>query len=113
SAMNIKSSFAGDGERTGDLALGVPQSGRVVKLTCGVLEAQAEQLAPGRADVLAQVRLAHVAKVLGFHPQPSSRITNLVRSGSLWPASRIASRASGSGTSASSNITRPGLTAAT
>ena len=33
--------------------------------------------------------------------------------GSLCPASRIASRASSSGTPASSNITRPGLTTAT
>ena len=33
--------------------------------------------------------------------------------GSLWPARRMASRASGSGTPESSNITRPGLTTAT
>src|SRR6202043_1167285 len=42
-----------------------------------------------------------------------SRSTNLDFSGSLWAARRIASRASGSGTPASSNITRPGLTTAT
>src|ERR671922_157535 len=40
-------------------------------------------------------------------------MTNLVLTGSLWPARRIASRASGSGTPESSNITRPGLTTAT
>src|SRR5215218_8756032 len=38
---------------------------------------------------------------------------NLVLTGSLCPARRIASRASGSGTPASSNITRPGFTTAT
>src|SRR5215204_4538730 len=40
-------------------------------------------------------------------------MTNFVLTGSLCPARRIASRASGSGTPASSNITRPGLTTAT
>ena len=34
-------------------------------------------------------------------------MTNLVRTGSLWPARRIASRARSSGTPASSNIPRP------
>src|SRR5579884_4111280 len=42
-----------------------------------------------------------------------SRRTNFVFTGSFWPASRSASRASGSETPASSNITRPGLTTAT
>ena len=50
---------------------------------------------------------------VAFMQWPSSRITNLVFTGSLWPARRIASRASGSGTPDSSNITRPGLTTAT
>src|SRR4051794_8909016 len=40
-------------------------------------------------------------------------MTNLVLRGSLWPARRIASRASCSSTPASSNMTRPGLTTAT
>src|SRR5574338_299759 len=40
-------------------------------------------------------------------------MTNLVLIGSLWLASRIASRAIGSGTPDISNITRPGLTTAT
>ena len=39
----------------------------------------------------------------GVHQAPSSRITNFVRTGSLWPARRIASRARFSSTPASSN----------
>src|SRR6185312_11394919 len=79
----------------------------------GVLETQAEQLAPLRDDVLAQPGVVEVAQLLRPHHWPSSRSTNLVFTGSLWPARRIASRASGSGTPESSNITRPGLTTAT
>src|ERR1019366_8033020 len=47
------------------------------------------------------------------HLDPSARRTNLVLTGSLCAARRIASRASDSGTPANSNITRPGLTTAT
>ncbi len=43
----------------------------------------------------------------------SSRTTNFDLTGSFVPARRMASRASGSGTPASSNMTRPGLTTAT
>ena len=42
-----------------------------------------------------------------------SRMTTFVFTGSLCPAKRSASRANGSDTPASSNITRPGLTTAT
>src|SRR5207302_11415827 len=69
------------------------------------------QLAPRRADLLGQLAVGEITQLGSLHP--SSRITNLVRTGSWWPARRIASRASGSGTPASSNITRPGLTTAT
>src|SRR5690606_41934642 len=47
------------------------------------------------------------------HYSPASRFTNLHFIGSLCIARRRASFATGSGTPASSNITRPGLTGAT
>src|SRR5205823_3148923 len=100
-------SFSSDGQCPGHLSLGALQAGRVVKLTGRVLEAQPEQLATRRVQVLAQLAVGKVAQLRRVHA--SSRITNLVRMGSLCPARRMASRASGSGTPASSNITRPGL----
>src|SRR2546423_1594579 len=99
--------------RRRDLAVGPGETGGVVQLAGGVLKTQTEQLAPSGIDVLDQLGLGHVAQVSSSHRQASSRMTNLVRTGSLWPASRIASRARSSGTPASSNITRPGLTTAT
>src|SRR6202007_2521729 len=77
-----------------------------------MLKAQAEQLTPSRRDLLGQLRVGQVTQIRCAH-QASSRMTNLVRTGSLWPATRIASRARSSGTPASSNMTRPGLTTAT
>src|SRR4051812_50004192 len=86
-----------------------------------MLEAQVEYLLAGVAHGLDDLRVRHVVHLGRLHaPGPPSssdtapsRSTNFVFTGSLWPASRIASRASGSGTPASSNITRPGLTTAT
>src|SRR4051794_17498524 len=86
-----------------------------------MLEAQVESLRAGVAGSLRGLRVRHVVRLLGLHePGPPSssdtapsRSTNFVFTGSLWPARRIASRASGSGTPDSSNITRPGLTTAT
>src|ERR1700761_6188761 len=110
--LDVDFSFARDGERTGHLALGAPQPRGVVQLARGVLKAQAEQLAPRGGNLLSELVVGEVAYVAGAH-QASSRITNLVRTGSLCPASRMASRASSSSTPASSNMTRPGLTTAT
>src|SRR5439155_889803 len=96
------------------LALGGAQACRVLELAGRVLEAQAERLAALGADVLDELGVGEVAQILGLHAaSASSRVTTFVRTGSLCPARRMASRASESGTPASSNITRPGLTTAT
>ena len=110
---NLDVALARDGECAGQIALGGPDAGGVLELAGRVLEAQAEDLLAGRREVLEELLLGQVAEVLGVHDGVSSRMTNFVLTGSLCPASRIASRASGSGTPASSNITRPGLTTAT
>src|SRR5215218_12620 len=96
-----------------EVALGGAHAGGVLELARGELEAQAEGLAPRGLDAVDELVVGQVAQVGGLHACTSSRITNFVRTGSLWPARRIASRASGSGTPASSNMTRPGLTTAT
>src|SRR5205823_4427990 len=88
--------LAHDRQRSCDLALGLREASRVVKLARGVLKTQTEQLAARGQQVLAQLVVTHVAQLDGLHRYASSRNTNLVRTGSLWPASRIASRASGS-----------------
>src|ERR1044071_1556243 len=110
--IGVDAALACDGQRPRELALGLPQARGVVQLAGRGLHAQAEQVALRRGDVVAQTSVRHVAQVGRAH-QPSSRNTNLVLTGSLWPARRIASRASGSGTPDSSNITRPGFTTAT
>src|SRR5207253_6279545 len=73
----------------------------------------AEGLAPLGADVLDELVVVEVAQLPRRHQTWSSRRTNLDFTGSLCAARRIASRASGSDTPASSNMTRPGLTTAT
>ena len=86
------------------------QAGGVLELAGRVPKAQVEQLLAELPHLLDELLVVHVPDFLVFMAGYwSSRITNLVLTGSLWPARRIASRASGSGTPASSNITRPGL----
>jgi hypothetical protein len=65
--MNLKSSFAGDGQRPRHFTLGMGQSGGVIELAGGVLEAQPEQLAAGRKQVLTQVGIGQVTHLFGFH----------------------------------------------
>src|SRR5215813_13487196 len=103
----------GDGEPARELALRFAKPRRVFQLPGGVLEAQVEQLLALLPDELHELRILHFVCVGALHSPAPSRTTNLVLTGSLWPARRMASRASGSGTPASSNITRPGLTTAT
>src|SRR5207245_10679415 len=93
----------------------VPEPGRVLELARGVLEAEVEELLAGRAHELDQLVVGHVVHLAGVHVPlcAPSRATNLVFTGSLCPASRMASPASGPGTPARSNITRPGFTSAT
>src|SRR5207248_472833 len=111
SAMDLNSSLTRDRQRPGHITPRIPQGGGVVELARCMLEPQTEELPARGGDVLAQLGIAQIAQLRGLHT--SSRITNLVRTGSLCPASRMASRARGSGTPASSNISRPGLTTAT
>src|SRR4051812_8151670 len=109
----VQPALAGDGQRPREVALGAAQAGGVLELARRMLEAQAEQVAARRRDALEQRLVVEVSELAGGHACRSSRRTNLVFTGSLWPARRMASRASGSGTPDSSNITRPGLTTAT
>src|SRR5256714_9847068 len=85
----------------------------VLQLPRGMLKAQVEQLLALGSDELHELRVLKFVGVGALHCSWPSRTTNLVLTGSLWPARRMASRASGSGTPDSSNITRPGLTTAT
>ena len=70
--------------------------GGVLQLAGGVLHAQAEQVAARGRDAASRRRVVgDVSQLARLHPtNPSSRMTNLVLTGSLWPARRIASRAS-------------------
>src|SRR5581483_244233 len=69
---------------------------------------------PRLADAVDELVVLEVVDLARLHDcSTPSRVTNLVRIGSLWPARRMASFARGSGTPASSNITLPGLTTAT
>src|SRR5581483_4299319 len=69
---------------------------------------------PRLADAVDELVVLEVVDLARLHDcSTPSRVTNLVRIGSLWPARRMASFARSSGTPASSNITLPGLTTAT
>ena len=88
--------------------------GDVVELAGRVLEAEVEQLllrlAPAGARARSSVELAQLAAAFVIaHASRPARTTKRVLIGSLCIARRIASRAMGSGTPESSNITRPGL----
>src|SRR3954463_12430886 len=120
-ALDVDSALLRHCQRAREVLLGAAEGRRVLELPRRVLEAQVEQLLAGVAHGLDELVVGQVVRLTGLHwSRPSSmaevapsRSTNLVFTGSLWPARRIASRASGSGTPASSNITRPGLTTAT
>src|SRR6185295_3013703 len=111
--FGVEAALAGHRQGASEVALGGADAGRVLELAGGQLEAEAEDLAPLGADVLDELVVLQVAQFPAGHQTWSSRMTNFVLTGSLWPARRIASRASGSGTPASSNMTRPGFTTAT
>ena len=55
-SVDLHSALAGDRQRPGEVALGGAHAGRVLELARGVREAQAEQLAALRADVLERAR---------------------------------------------------------
>src|SRR5262249_31405566 len=88
--------------------------GRVRQFSGSPLQPQVEQLLPGILEALVQLGLAQFPQFGRTHVWgSSSRWTNRVLIGSLWPASVSASRATSSLTPASSNITRPGRTTVT
>src|SRR6266487_2637954 len=89
----------------------------VVQLPGRHLEPEVEQLFLGLAQPGHQLVVGELAQLgrsgpCGHQTSPTSRLTNRHFIGSLWIARRIASRAIDSGTPASSNMTRPGLTLA-
>src|SRR5438270_493988 len=103
-------------ERAREIALGPREPGGVVEFAAGIGEAQAEDLFAQLGELFCELCVLHVPELFGLHggaSRQSSRRTNFDFTGSLCAASLIASRASGSETPASSNITRPGLTTAT
>ena len=65
------------------------------------------------ASRLRELLVGQLPQLSSLSKRSASRFTNFVLTGSFMPARRIASRASGSDTPASSNMTRPGLTTAT
>src|SRR5438105_539802 len=113
--LDVDPALARHGHGPRQVALGLAQARGVLELPGRVLEAQVEQLLARRPDELDELVVGHVVHLARLHVPAwaPSRITNFVLTGSLCPASLIASRASGSGTPASSNMTRPGFTTAT
>src|SRR5262249_18287412 len=107
--------FTHDRVDAGDLLADLPQPAVALKLAGGGLEPQVEQLDLRLGQLVLELFLARHPQVsgdqsLGHYASPTSRFTNLHFIGSLGMARRSASRATGSGTPDSSNITRPGLT---
>src|SRR5690606_4368833 len=107
--------LAHHGVNAGDLPANGTQPRGVLKLAGRRLEAKVEQLLLRLLELLDQRVVVLEAQLsrcrtLGHHTSPTSRFTNRHFMGSLCMARRSASRATGSGTPDSSNITRPGLT---
>src|SRR5215470_1273257 len=101
----------------GDLLAHGMQPAVALQLAGGALEAEVEQLLLGLGQLAAQLLRAGGPQLLGgqalsHQASPTSRFTILVFMGSLCIARRSASRATGSVTPASSNMTRPGFTLA-
>src|SRR5436305_15207025 len=113
--LDVDPALARHGQGPRQFVFGLAEARGVLELPGRVLEAQVEQLLARRPDELDELVVGHVVHLARLHVPAwaPSRITNFVFTGSFCPASRMASRASGSGTPASSNITRPGLTTAT
>src|SRR5262249_34215810 len=112
-AFVVQAALPRHGERASEVAARRPQAAGVLQLTGRILEAQAEQVPARGADVLDEHVIGHVVDLCRLGHRYPSRSPTFVLPGSLCPARRIASRASGSDTPASSNIPRPGRTTAT
>src|SRR5207248_7913756 len=59
-AIDLQSSLIGNRQYPSHFPLGLLEPGRVIELTGGVLEAQPEQLAAHRGQVVTQVGVGHV-----------------------------------------------------
>src|SRR6187549_3255032 len=113
-SIHVDPALPGHGQQPRDVLLRPPQPRRVLQLAGGVPEAQVERLFLGVDQPGDQLAVFQVVRLGGLHRfSAPSRMTKRVLTGSLCPARRSASRASSSGTPASSNITFPGLTTAT
>src|SRR5437879_4788779 len=101
---------------SGDVALDLPEAGVVAELAGDELGAEGEQLLLRLRQAVEELFVFELAQLgdLGVrHHSSSARVTNLALIGSFWIARSRASRARGSPTPASSNMTRPGFTTAT
>src|SRR5262249_24197344 len=97
----------------GDVLPHLAQPRAVVELPSCVLEAQVEQLLLRLGQPVLELHLVELAQLACPRHASPGRRTKRVLIGSLCRASRMASRATSSGTPDSSNITRPGFTTAT
>src|SRR5215211_7709481 len=97
----------------GDVLAHLAEARAVVELPGGVLEPQVEQLLLRLGQPVLELDLVELAQLPRPGHASSWRNTKRVLIGSLCMASRMASRATSSGTPDSSNITRPGFTTAT
>src|SRR5207253_8346972 len=92
------------------LLLSPPTSIVVLVSASGRLEEEVEQLLPPLREPVIELVVGERPKLrCPGQNSSSSLFTTFVLTESFWPARRSASFASGSGTPASSNITRPGL----
>src|SRR5207253_10416776 len=102
--------FVHDRQDARDLALRNLQARRVLERTGDRLEAQVEQLVPPLREPVLELVVGQLPQFRCARQKSSSSLfTTFDFTESFWPARRSASFASGSGTPASSNITRPGL----
>src|SRR5262249_6976863 len=112
--LHVDPALPRHGQQPRHVAFGCTQAGGVLELAGGMAESEVEGLLLGIEQLRHQLVVLQIVHLGGLHwCSAPSRVTNFVFTGSLWPARRSASRASSSGTPASSNITLPGLTTAT
>src|SRR5204863_6380849 len=90
--VEVDAALARHREEPRDIAPGGAQRSRVLELAGRVAEAQVERLLARLLEALDEIVVVESVDLGALHSAPS-RFTNLVFTGSLWPASRIAPRA--------------------
>src|SRR5208282_254835 len=115
SISHLQLAFAEQRLDPGEITPHHPQLLEAFRLPGGVLEAQAEDLLGEFPLVHFEFPVAHLANLFDAarHQATPTRVTNLVRMGSLCAATSQASRAVGASRPSSSNMMRPGRTTAT